>query len=397
MKLAVRQKKALILLVFIGLILSLFQNVYAIGISPARTIINFEPGLETIAKYEIINNENREIYVEMHVRGDISEYIILHETSAIVPKGERKAFTYEIKLPEILEPGRHDIRIGAVESSPPSTMSGATIGARGAVESQLWIEVPYPGKYLTASLTSQDAEIGKQVEFTISLNNLGKEIISSVSGNIEIITQNNNSLGVLPTTETANFAPTTSAALKAIWAPSSRDVGTYTAKATIYYDGNTAKAETSFKIGELNLKLINVTSIPIEKEGIGKVDVLIESVWISSISSVFAEVKAAGKTAKSESITVEPWSKKIIPIYFSAEGLEAGEYPATAVVYYEGKTAEKAFILAIFEDKTMFYFMAGGSVVLAIIILVLISFIISNRRFKKRMQHAMYIPNFQQK
>ena len=106
---------------FVALLLSLsfLPGVFAIGISPARITMDFEPGLSKTIEYIVFNNENKVLYVEMYKKGDLSQYITLHQISASLQPGEAKTFTFDLKLPqEISTPGVHDNRIGAIESAP---------------------------------------------------------------------------------------------------------------------------------------------------------------------------------------------------------------------------------------------------------------------------------------
>lgn len=382
-------KKFVYLSFVIILILISFEGVSAIGITPSRIIINFEPNLQ-VTKYACVIYKSTGV-INVSARAGLAKYISLDKNQLVFNGSKtQQCVKYTLSLPSTLTPGKNAARITASETA--ASGGRGALGSIAAVGQQIWVIVPYPGKYLTATLKAHDAEAGEPVEFTITLNSKGNETISKVIGSIEIINQNNVSLGFLPTTEITNFKPTTTATLNAVWSPSAKDVGTYRAIATINYDGKTAEAETTFRIGELTLRLINVTSPPIKEGEIGKIDILVESVWISTISDVYAEIKASGKTAESSQVVVNPWSRKTIFVYFPTEGLEAGKYPATATVYYADKTADKEFTITVFEDKTTYYFMVGASIALMIIIALIAIFFIRQREFKRRMSHAMYSP-----
>ncbi len=382
-------KKLFRFALFLILFLLIIRQAGAIRISPSRFVVAFEPNAQ-ITKSACITPGEPGI-IDIIVEGNLVNHVILEKTQLVFNDSIAQCVSYTLSLPEILPPGQNEAIIYAREADP-SGAEGSGVGTKASVGQQLWVNVPYPGKYLTATLSANDIEAEKPVDFTITLTSLGSEVISRVSANIELINQNNISLGSLPTTEITNLGPGSTEALTVTWSPSARDVGMYSAIATIYYDGNTAGAETYFKIGELLINLINITSPPIEEGEIEKIDILVESVWIENIPDVYAKIKAAGKTAKSESITIRTWSEEIISVYFSAEGLDAGEYPATAVVYYSDKTAEKEFTITVFEDKTFFYFMVGGSIVLMILIFLIIIFFIKQREYKRKMQHALYLP-----
>jgi len=105
-------------LIFGLLLIIIIQNVFAIGITPGRTTINFEPNLQKQGYFSIINSENKEMSVVFMVRGNFSEYVTLSETYAEFSKEEStKSFTYTINLPSKIDtPGRHEIEIVALET-----------------------------------------------------------------------------------------------------------------------------------------------------------------------------------------------------------------------------------------------------------------------------------------
>ncbi|MEM5808209.1 MAG: hypothetical protein QW818_03700, partial [Candidatus Aenigmatarchaeota archaeon] len=166
--------------------LLLVQNVYAIGISPASMFINFEPNLKKTITYMVINNQNKEIQVNMYVTGELKDYIKLTKTTDILKAGEVKSFTFEISLPDKLDkPGDHEARIGAIESIPATAGEGATVAARTAVESIFIVRVPYPGKYIQVKLDAKDVNLGQIATFILAISNLG-ELDVTVSGEIDI-------------------------------------------------------------------------------------------------------------------------------------------------------------------------------------------------------------------
>ena len=59
--------------------LMLCGPVMAIGLSPARQEVDFQPGFEHNYSFYVINTEDRELDVEFYVSGDLAEYITLSQ------------------------------------------------------------------------------------------------------------------------------------------------------------------------------------------------------------------------------------------------------------------------------------------------------------------------------
>ena len=124
---------------FLTVILLFVANAYAIGISPARTFLNFTPSMEAALGVTVINNENRTYDARVYVRGDLAQYVDIDAATVTLGPHTSRRFNYTLKLPSWLAgPKTYDTRIGAVESASGSSMLGAVAG----VEAQLWIVVP---------------------------------------------------------------------------------------------------------------------------------------------------------------------------------------------------------------------------------------------------------------
>ena len=129
----------LVLLLAFLVPLSLINCAHAIGISPARTFLNFTPSMEAALGVTVINSENRTYDARVYVRGDLAQYVDIDAATVTLGPHTSRRFNYTLKLPSWLAgPKTYDTRIGAVESASSSSMLGAVAG----VEAQLWIVVP---------------------------------------------------------------------------------------------------------------------------------------------------------------------------------------------------------------------------------------------------------------
>jgi hypothetical protein len=123
------------MLIFLAVIMIMAAQASAIGIGPARIILNFTPSMVYTQEYSVMGSG---LAVQLYVRGDLEQYVQCGGSSTVAA-GSSAKFNCTISLPEWLPgPKRYDTRIGAMETAP----SGGMIGAVAGVESQLWIDVP---------------------------------------------------------------------------------------------------------------------------------------------------------------------------------------------------------------------------------------------------------------
>ena len=365
---------------FAALLLSLSfiftGNAGAIGVSPSRIIVDFEPNLKKNFTFSSVGHPSKTIGVELYIKGDLKDYVtILSETSAVLSPGEIKIFTVELSLPAKIEkPGTHDIRIGAVEVPPDIAESGATVGARAGVEAQLWVKVPYPGKYIEISLDAPDVKLNETVNFVISVSNLGTEDVF-VYDPIDIYDPNNIKIATVHTGET-EVKTKSIEKLYAQWETKDIEAGIYNAVATVMYDGKSVNTSREFRIGYLWIDIIDIVFNDTKEGDIAKFDVVIKSFWNEKITDIYAELEITDENGKiidrvkSQSVDLEPWREKTIPVYWDTKGVSVGSYNAKITLYYADKTTYKTVKIEIIAGFEPFLIIV---VVLIAVIVILIA------------------------
>jgi hypothetical protein len=263
----------IIFMMFI-ILFSLFlfsSSVYALGISPGRTTIDYEPGLEKQVEISVINNEHKNMKVALFsmMRDDLNGSINLFEDHLeFLPSEKEKTLRYNIKLPEEMGPGLHKGEIVAVEV--PSGQGGETsVGATIAVVSQLHIYVPYPGKFVEADLNVLDATENSTATFIVPVTSRGKLGIGEVRAVIDIY-----KLGEKIATLETDYHSLDAGKRTELSSKWKVDVsqGDYLAKVSVFYDGENIRFEKPFTVGE---KKINVESILVNDFQLGEIAKLI--------------------------------------------------------------------------------------------------------------------------
>lgn len=221
------------------------HGVLALGISPGRTEIPFEAGLEKELTVTVYNEDPTPQTIDLYVKGDLANFLTLSTTQIVIPANGKKDVLLTLRLPASpLKEGLLDTRIGAVQTLPEGVGNAV---AKIAVESQLWVLVPITGKALAADLDAADAESGMDVEMVLTITNIGTEDTEatpeiSISHNEEIarLSLDTFPIGMGEKKTITEYYPSTNL-----------PEGLYLARATVFYNGKNVTAEDSFVIGEL--------------------------------------------------------------------------------------------------------------------------------------------------
>ncbi len=326
------------------LFLILLPSALGIGLSPARIEIPYQPGANLTYDFMVLNNLKTPLLVELYTTGELSKQIVIHGPLKFeLDPGMVRKLSFSIFMPEGLEPGLHKSGIGAIEGIPETEGGGTQLAARAAVVMQVWVRVPYPGKYIEISLHAEDVELGEETPLRITIKNLGSEDILA-EDEINIF-ENEEKLATVSAGK-AQVKARETAELKASW--KADHAGTYRAEALVKYDGSEATASATFRVGTLDLEIINLSRERVSPGEIAKFKLKLKSLWNQPIQAIHAdlEIVKEDKTLKSASsapFDLGVWEEKEIPIFLETAGLEEGNYDARVKVYFENRTKERFF------------------------------------------------------
>jgi len=371
--------KKLIYLCFI-IIIFLIQNVFAIGIgSIDNNVIFFQPNIEK-SFYFTLRGVAVGTRAELYIEGELKDYVTLSEVS------EDGVFVATVRLPEeIEEPGVHKVFINA-EEVPIS--SKGTLSAVTAVAVPIKIIVPYPGKYIEASLEAPDINIGDTAGFIVSVTNLGEEEIGSVKGYISIYGPDGQEIESIETQE-KSLAINTIENLYADWQTTGKKEGLYTAVASVFYDGATIETERRFfKIGALVIKIIGLVSEKFEEGKVNPFVMELKSEWANKIQDVHADVKILKNriqidSFETPSIEMQAFERKEITAYWNTKGIDAGNYTAAVTLHYSDKKIEETFKIQVEKPEKTERKFSWYSIIYALIV-VLIVLVYYLKKSKKR-------------
>ena len=342
--------------ILVGLLMVFaLQNVSAIGITPGRTTINFEPGLHKEVSFSILNSEHKDMSVVFTVKGNLSESVTLIQTYAEFSSSEdSKSFTYLIDLPEKVDkPGKYKIEIVALEMPKDIKEKGAFVGATVSVVTQLYIYVPYPNKYLEAEVNVVESE-GKEI-FFVPITNRGKLDIVNAKAVIDIYTSLNEKVATIES-NTDSLASLERKELVAEWEPDVNP-GRYLAIVTVLYDDEVFKTEKKFNIGEKFLEILEVNIKDFELGGIAKFDALVENKWSNDLKDVYLNIIVYNDEGevmadfKSPNYKIGSMEKSKIVAYWDTAGVHKGTYDGKIILKYGEKSTERNIQMKITEDS----------------------------------------------
>ena len=344
-------------LIFILLILLSLNNVIALGITPGRTTIDYYEGIEKTIEVTVLNNEHKNMQVNLFsmMQDDLSGTIgLFEERLSFLPSEESKSLKYTLKLPDNLGPGLHKGEIIAVEV--PSDAEGETsIGATLAVVSQIYVYVPYPGKYVEPELDVLDAEENGTATFIVPLISRGQLGIGNVRAIIDIYKGQSEKIATLET-DSSSLEAGARTELSAKWEVNVKS-GDYLAKVTVLYDGETKTFEKSFTVGEKTLSIESIFVSDFQLGEIAKLQILVENKWNQDLEDVYANLLIYNKKdqvmadVKSSTEDIPLLSKKELIAYWDTVGVKEGEYNGELIVKYGKKSSEKNLILKVSENS----------------------------------------------
>jgi hypothetical protein len=344
----------------------------ALGISPAKTDLDFQANQEAGIKLRIINNEHRNIQLVVYAKGDLADYVHFKENVVRLSENESEKVIYvSVAFPASIEkPGTHDTDIIVLElpksfaeegviTQDSSVMlasqkSDTLLTATTAVISKLYIRVPYPGTYLESRIYVSEADVGQPVIFSFPVYNFGKDTLENIKAVIEIYTPLNERVDRIET-EAIKLDAQKEGQLSAEWRASV--AGEYLAVATIYYADKKLELRKSFNVGNLYVSIEKIDVLDFSLGQIAKFNIYVENRWNKPASNVYGEVQIfdlQGKeytSFKTASVDIQPKVVEKIVAYWDTTGVSVGPYDMKILLHYADKVTEKLMRIQVNLDS----------------------------------------------
>jgi len=381
----------------------MISSVYALGVSPARTTLDFSPGMENTVDFQILNSAGKDMNILIAAQGELAEYISVSSGALNVAATEKtKQVSYEFSLPENLGPGLHTADIIILEA--PNSADGATsVKATVAVVTQLHIYVPYPGKHAKAEMKIVSSKDGG-VTFVFPVISVGEFDLTSVKVNVDIYDTAGTKIDSFMTSPIEIPSGEKKEIVRAwgVGAPS----GDYVARASLIYDEGTQGFNGTFSIGDAGLVLQDIGVNDFKLGEIVKLNMLVENRWNEKIEGAYVYANILNDrgdiVSKFESAAhdIPSKSKENFEAYWDTAGVKVGTYEADIAIKHGEESSKNSLQFKVDENELTIiglgYVISDGAnggenglviiLIIVIVVLVLINllwFLLLRKRLKK--------------
>lgn len=333
------------ILPIIILLLIIVPAVLSIGVSPIRKVVDYEPNKEVDLSIKVTNDGQQDIKALVYARGELQERIGIVDSLLSITKGSDAVARYKLNMPPKFDtPGVHKTDIVVMEY-PKSfgTEEGSMVTATASVVSELWLRVPYPGKYIEGQLFVNSKE--SQTDFVINVMNFGKANVAKAKATIKILGATYEEIARLETNE-ISLESKGQGKLVGKW---DHDVnpGTYRAVVEIAYDQKKLVIEENFDIGSLYVEIKEIEVRDFTLGQIAVLDILLESKWNQPIKDVYGELSVLDNTGtefsriKTAAIDLSSNGQGTINAYWDTKDIKVGTYDLQLLIHYGEKVTEQ--------------------------------------------------------
>lgn len=333
-------KKQHLLIITLFAALIAVNTVQAIGVSPAQTVLDYQPGVEKKFTIRIINTEGNFVDLGAYKVKDISPYITLEKEELVLEQDEPyKEFFFTIKLPEGLPPGEKVSRVVFEERIPELKIGEKSVSARLKIAHKVITTIPAPDKYLLIGLNSTDR--GSSILLEANVKNQGIKDINKLKTTFYIQD------GDIPIKEKSaddiELKLKTEAKLKAEVEKDFGD-GEYELASEISYDENSITILKNMTIGEPKIELNGIPNVLIAGK-INQLSASVRSNWNKKIggAAISTFILQGGKKfweTRSPAFDIIPKNENQIESYIDARNVSKGGYKMGVEVFY-GNSSEK--------------------------------------------------------
>jgi hypothetical protein len=321
-------------IVFITVVLC--SSAYAVGIGgPTLVKEVFVPNQEYHLGYVLFADQHVDNSYTVYAKKDLAQYVVFEKTRLEnISRGSKVPISGKIIFPSELEPGWHSLYVCVREDCK----GAGTVCGRAGVCANLAFMVLYPGIYPVISLSAPNTNEKEPVDFTVNVKNYGKNKINQATGRIEVFDLSNNHVGTA-FLDTQSVESYKDAKLTARFQTNGLLPGNFTAKAFVDCDSEKKTANASFRIGTLDIKIVDHTE-ELEVSGIKRFITTVESVWNDPLN-IYADIVIQDSEKKVEAKTatyrLEPWKTLDMEAFIDTAGLEEKKYNVRITVYFAGE------------------------------------------------------------
>jgi hypothetical protein len=230
----------------------------------------------------------------------------------------------------------------------------------GEVKGLIRVNVPYPDDFVLVDVKVPNVNVGEEVDFTLSVENMGLESIL-LNSSVEIYAEEGEVLFEVFEWENVSVESGELVNLRNKFDSSNYSGGEYFAVAKVVVSDDVVLARDSFRLGVFDVKILNYTT-SIASGDIQKFKVTVESLWDDDMPEVYFEarpvVEGAFPSFDSSIVSLDAWEVKTLVGYLDARELE-GEFEIDINIRYDDEESlEKGKVLISKEAGMAVYFLS---------------------------------------
>ncbi|MGV8140856.1 MAG: hypothetical protein ACP5NW_00270 [Candidatus Woesearchaeota archaeon] len=341
------------MIVFLVIVSNTFlSEVSALGIAPSKKIIEYSTG-EQVINSRVINNEGRDVQIKISAEGELSEFVTIPASTLDIKSFEaEKEFAYIIRLPPNMTPGTKNLNIIASEinSNAQNSISGLL-----SMTQQLFVNVPYTGKYAEGHMSISSTVPGSPVSASINIINVGTESIGPITGtllvrNFDGIEEHREEIRI------EDMQPGESRRTDNTFILD--DQGSYIVEYDIYYNDKTLNISKELTLGKYTIGLEDANVKNFRLGTVAKFEIGVSTDWNKQIEDIGGEVTITDKSGVVVGQTEIP--KKtlnpgvdVITAYWDTSDIAAGEYVLSVKLFSGSDVVIKEYESKISENKIL--------------------------------------------
>ncbi len=321
------------IIIWIGIILLLFNLVTALGIRPSKTMHTFEKGQDFSGEFWVVNNDAQAITTTISVEGGLSTFVTIQEKELHFRENEdAKAVHFVVKLPSVVPAGISSANI-VVERNLAQTDLG-TISSKVIVKHKIIVEGPYPDKYIENKLNFRDD--GGKITLISEVENRGKLNLSNVQTTF-YINDEKQTRETLATDET-NLKTKENKVLSVQLAKNQLEQGEFKVSAITTYDDQEIEVQKKLIIGKPEVEVTYFDRY-LKAKTINQYTLELLNKWNKEVENVFVDVKVTQNgevldTFRTKSLDLAALVRERIQDYYNARNREPGTYNVEMTVNY---------------------------------------------------------------
>lgn len=316
---------------------SLGLSLGSLKISP----VMYRPGTMVSNDYTI-SGTDRPVEVSAHSAGNVFKHVTVSEVV-----DNRFTLTIDFPKEEYVPPGAYIITVSAREALTPEEQDAGGISALVGVSKTIEVIVYATEKDVNAALTVPNINQGSDLEFQLGVQSVSYADIASVHGEISVYDTQGKELGKV-TTEHKPLPSLEGITFKTPFEASALPVASYSANATVFYDGKQETANANFLIGNMDVLLKdyskNLTS------GFSEFKATVASNWGNPLRNVYAKVFLNDEELlQTPSINLEPWQEGTLKGIMKLD-LSPGEHTGILKLFFEGEGKQVPIIVNVLPE-----------------------------------------------